>query len=357
MAEEIADFSGWATKAGLKCADGRTIMPDAFKHQDGVEVPLVWQHQHNSPENVLGKAILHNRPEGVWIDAYFNDTDAGATAKKLVHAGNVKFLSIWANKLVEKAKQVFHGSIREVSLVLAGANPGAVIENVALAHGDGVYDELDDEATITTGLEISLAHADSDDDDNDSDGESLKDVYNTLTDKQKQLFHYMIGQTAELAETPVKHGDDEEEKADDESEDESEDGNDDESDENDSDDESDENDNESKDKTEDNLEHQEGDEMTRNIFEKSEGGVSTKTEGPQLTHDQMRTIWEDAKKPGMTLKESLLAHADEYGITNIELLFPDAQAIDNRPEWITRRMEWRRCSTAPASSPSPRSSP
>src|SRR5688572_8871755 len=118
MAEEIADFSGWATKAGLKCADGRTIMPNAFEHQDGLEVPLVWAHQHNSPDNILGKAILHNRPEGVWIDAFFNDTDAGVTAKKLVHAKNIKFLSIWANKLVERAKQVFHGSIREVSLVL-----------------------------------------------------------------------------------------------------------------------------------------------------------------------------------------------------------------------------------------------
>jgi HK97 family phage prohead protease len=121
------DFSGWATKAGLKCTDGRTIMKDAFAHQDKMTVPLVWQHGHHDPENVLGYAVLEHRDEGVYCHGYFNDTPKGQSTKKLVQHGDVTFLSIYANNLVERAKQVFHGAIREVSLVLAGANPGAIL--------------------------------------------------------------------------------------------------------------------------------------------------------------------------------------------------------------------------------------
>src|SRR5215471_5169693 len=148
------DFSGWATKAGLKCTDGRTIMPDAFKHQDQMTVPLVWQHGHTDPNNVLGHAVLENRPEGVYARGFFNDTPSGKQGKALVHHRDVRFLSIWANQLVERAKQVFHGSIKEVSLVLAGANPGAEIDYVSIAHGDDL-EQLKDEAIIHTGLEIT----------------------------------------------------------------------------------------------------------------------------------------------------------------------------------------------------------
>jgi len=137
-----ADFSGYCTKAGLECSDGRTIMPDAFKHQDKVQVPLVWQHGHSEPANVLGHAILEARPLGVYAYAFFNDTPSGQTAKQLVQHKDIRMMSIFANQLVERSKKVFHGFIREVSLVLAGANPGAVIENVSLNHGDGIFETL-----------------------------------------------------------------------------------------------------------------------------------------------------------------------------------------------------------------------
>ena len=144
-----ADFSGYATKAGLKCSDGRTIMPDAFKDNHGMKVPLVWQHGHNDPTNVLGHAVLENRPDGVYAYGYFNDTDSGQSAKTLVEHKDITMLSIYANKLVERGKNVLHGAIREVSLVLSGANPGALIDNVRIAHSDGDVETLDDEAVIT----------------------------------------------------------------------------------------------------------------------------------------------------------------------------------------------------------------
>src|SRR5437868_1765865 len=152
------DFSGYATKAGLKCSDGRTIMPVAFKGMDGQTVPLVWQHGHNEPSNVLGHAVLEAREDGVYCHGYFNNSDQAKTAKQLVQHKDIKSLSIYANQLIERSKQVFHGVIREVSLVLSGANPGAVIDNVAVAHSDGSTDILDDEAVIYTGLE--LQHSD-----------------------------------------------------------------------------------------------------------------------------------------------------------------------------------------------------
>jgi HK97 family phage prohead protease len=149
-----ADFSGYATKAGLKCSDGRTITAEAFKHQDKMTVPLVWQHGHNDPNNVLGHMELEARVDGVYGYGYFNDTPQGLNAKKLVEHKDVNRLSIYANELVEKAKVVLHGAIREVSLVLSGANPGAQIDYVRLAHTDGSIEELEDEAIILTGLEL-----------------------------------------------------------------------------------------------------------------------------------------------------------------------------------------------------------
>jgi HK97 family phage prohead protease len=310
------DFSGYATKAGLKCSDGRTIMPDAFKHHDGTRVPLVWQHGHEENTNVLGHAILENRGDGLYAYGFFNDTPSGQNARALVRHGDVESLSIWANKLVEKSKQVFHGVIREVSLVLSGANPGAKIDYVSIAHSDGEVETLEDEAIIYSGLEIE--HADGSDDGSD-DGETVQDIYDTLTDKQKDVVHYMIG--AALEEAGVKQsstGGDEKNKLE----------------------HSEEN---KKDKSEEDdsgaLEHQEGNkEMTRNVFE-SQGRNGTAKQRATLTHDQLTNIVASAKKMG-SFKEAFLAHAVEYGIEDIDLLFPDAKALTNAPEFIKRKTEW-----------------
>lgn len=207
--ESNYDFSGWATRANLKCSDGRTIMRDAFKENDGKIVPLVWNHQHNDPENVLGHALLENRGDGVYAYCKFNDSDAGKSAKLLVEHGDVNALSIWANQLKQKMSNVMHGNIREVSLVLAGANPGAYIESV-LSHGE----ESDEEGIIFTGEEIVLEHGCKSDSENEElkhskediemadetkkntseDEETVEDVFNTLNEKQKTVVYALIAQ-------------------------------------------------------------------------------------------------------------------------------------------------------------------
>lgn len=184
---EKFDFSGWATKANLKCSDGRVIMKDAFKHNDGHTVPLVWNHQHNDSNNVLGHAMLENREEGVYAYCTFNDTESGVNAKKIVQHGDVCSLSIYANKLKQQGSNVLHGEIRELSLVLAGANPGAFIDNIIM-HGE----DSDEEAIIYTGEEISLYHAE--EESQSDDEETLADIFNTLNEKQKKAVYYMIGQ-------------------------------------------------------------------------------------------------------------------------------------------------------------------
>lgn len=196
------DFSGWATKANLKCSDGRTILKDAFKHNDGQTVPLVWNHQHNNPDEVLGHALLENRDEGVYTYCTFNDTESGQTAKLLVEHGDVNQLSIYANQLQQKGGMVLHGAIKEVSLVLAGANPGAFIDSV-IKHGE----ESDEEAIIYTGEDISLYHADEDgeksddskksDDKNKSDEKSIKEILNTLNEEQKDAVAAVVGMAIE----------------------------------------------------------------------------------------------------------------------------------------------------------------
>lgn len=198
------DFSGWATKAGLRCSDGRTILRDAFKDNDGQTVPLVWNHRHNDPNEVLGHALLENRDEGVYAYCKFNDTESGQTAKLLVQHGDINALSIYANQLKQQGSNVIHGAIREVSLVLAGANPGAFIESV-IKHGE----ECDEEAVIYTGEEISLFHSGEKKGDTamneetktakTEDEETVADVFNTLTDKQKTVVYAMIGQALEDA--------------------------------------------------------------------------------------------------------------------------------------------------------------
>ena len=225
------DFSGWATRNNLKCSDGRTILKDAFKHNDGQKVPLVWNHQHNDPLNVLGHALLENREEGVYAYCVFNDTEAGQNAKLLVQHGDISALSIYANKLKQQGANVLHGVIREVSLVLAGANPGAFIDSV-MSHGE----DSDEEAIIYTGEDISLFHADDEIDEveeleeieeNEEAAEpelehadeepekeetpvakkTVKEVFNELTEEQKDVVYVMLG---EVAKNPAKYVDEDE---------------------------------------------------------------------------------------------------------------------------------------------------
>lgn len=214
------DFSGWATKNDLRCSDGRTIRRDAFKDNDGTTVPLVWQHQHNDPSNVLGHALLENRDEGVFAYCTFNETDNGQHAKALVQHGDITALSIYANQLKQHGSDVLHGVIKEVSLVLAGANPGATIINSSIAHSDGTETDLEDEAMIFTGENISLAHADDDEGEkapeNDKenktvkDEKTVKDVFDEFTEEQKQVVYFMIGQALEDSknnDNEAKHSD------------------------------------------------------------------------------------------------------------------------------------------------------
>lgn len=296
------DFSGWATKNNIKCSDGRTILKDAFKQHDGQTVPLVWNHQHNESANVLGHAVLENRDEGVYAYCTFNDTEAGKNAKLLVEHGDVTALSIYANQLKQKGSNVMHGTIREVSLVLAGANPGAFIDSV-IRHGEF----CDDEAVIYTGEELALYHADNNssdkedkevkkenekgDDKVDNNEKTIKDVFDTLNEEQKNVVYALIGQALEdkeMAQSAIEEN-------------------------------------------ENNIEENGGEqEMKHNVFE----GKATEN-NDVLSHDAMETILKDAKRYG-SLKESFLAHADTYGIKDIEWLFPDAKNVNTQPDFIKR---------------------
>lgn len=200
------DFSGWATRANLKCSDGRTIMKDAFKHNDGATVPLVWNHQHNDPNEVLGHALLENREEGVYAYCTFNDTESGKTAKLLVQHGDVNALSIYANQLKQQGGYVSHGSIREVSLVLAGANPGAFIDSDSIKHGE----DSDEEAVIYTGENIEIFHAEKETKEEEKpvaeeakktggEDKTVAEVFETLNEEQKTVVYALIGQALEDA--------------------------------------------------------------------------------------------------------------------------------------------------------------
>ena len=285
------DFSGWATRNNLKCSDGRTIIKDAFKHNDGQTVPLVWNHQHNDPLNVLGHALLENRDEGVYAYCKFNETESGRNAKLLVEHGDVSALSIYANQLKQQGPNVLHGAIREVSLVLAGANPGAFIDSV-VRHGE----ESDEEAIIFTGEDISLYHADEKEDkpvdkkeesksNKKEDEETVADVFETLNDKQKTVVYAMIGQALEEKEEPEDNNNNDDSKG----------GNKD---------------------------------MKHNVFDNEDTQ-------DVLSHSDMEAIFADAKRYG-SLKDSALAH----GIESIDLLFPDAQNATNTPQFIQRDMGW-----------------
>lgn len=300
---ETYDFSGWATRNDLKCADGRTIRRDAFKHNDGDVVPLVWNHQHDDPFNCLGQATLENKPEGVYAYCSFNNSESGKQARELVMHGDVKALSIYANHLSQNKRtgDVFHGDIKEVSLVLAGANPGALIEDI-IQHSDD--DDGDEQAIIYAGgafdLEIrhsdipkeepmnpdeKLIHADPEPaEDNDTE-ETIGDILSTLNEKQMNAVYAIVGQALEDGGATDDENDDEEE----------------------------------------------GEtEVKHNIFDND-----TADQSNVLQHADMEAILADGKRYG-SLRESALAH----GIDGIDTLFPEPKNLNTPPDWITRKMDW-----------------
>ena len=309
------DFSGYATRNDLKCSDGRTIRAGAFKECAGKVVPLVWQHQHGDPMNVLGHAVLEERDDGMYSYCSFNDTEPAKQARQLVLHGDVNQLSIYANKLVQKNGDVLHGAIREVSLVIAGANPGAMIDNIAMAHGeDGESDEaiiynndfidnlggdLEDNSdeTIEHSEEV-IEHADSEDKKEEKEmptedsgkEKTVQDVIDTMNEEQKKVMMYLVGVAAE------KGG------------------------------------------AKENDENEGDEDMKHNVFDGSDEYTGSADQN-ELTHSQIETIISDGKKFG-SLRDSFLAHADDYGIKDIDWLFPEAKTFTDKPEFISRKMEW-----------------
>ena len=289
------DFSGWATRNDMLCADGRTIRKNAFKGNDGTEVPLVWDHNHSGPENVLGHALLENR---VYAYCVFNDTEKGKTAKSLVQHGDVRSLSIWANGLMEVGKDVIHGCIRELSLVLSGANPGAFITEI-LAHGDGEdpglilgYDEnimiyhSSDAKDNTPTPKDNAKDGDKSKPDDKSGDETVEQIFNSLNDKQKEVVCNMIGQAREDGKSEGKKE-------------------------------------ASDDKTKNNEPNKEDKSMKHNLFDKD----SQKNDKNTLSHSAIAEIIGDGKRYG-SLKESFLAHAAEYGVDQVDMLFPEYQSVN-----------------------------
>lgn len=297
---EKFDFSGWATRNNRKCSDGRTIMKDAFKENDGQRVPLVWNHQHDDSENVLGHALLENRDEGVYAYCTFNDTARGRDAKTMVEHGDITALSIYANKLKQNSGNVIHGVIREVSLVLAGANPGAYIDSI-MCHGEA----SDEEAVIYSGEDISLFHAEENDKEetevenevihNESETEiahaesekTPKEVFDTLNEEQKNVVYALIGQALN-------------------------------------------------DKNADENNEEDDNMIKHNVFEANEENNET-----VLSHADMENLFKRGKQLG-SLREAVdeLCHSADYGIDEIDMLFPEAKNLNNPPEFIKRDMDW-----------------
>ena len=313
--EKNYDFSGWATKNDILCSDGRTIKKNAFKDDDGKKVPLVWMHDHGNPENVLGHAFLVNKDEGVYCYGKFNDTPEGEHAKSLVKNGDISSLSIYANHLKhDSRKNVMHGSIKEVSLVLAGANEGAVIDNVVLEHSDG-WEELEDEANIYFGdnlidkVDVVLKHADEKSREKEiemDEEKTIGDVISTMNDEQKQAMYVLIGEA-------LNEDDDDDE------------------------------DDDYEDDTDEEMSH--GDDegetlMKHNVFDNE----YSYDDGEVLTHADMQEIFKEAKRQGSlkaAVEDYAMSHADgDYGIKDIDTLFPDARNLTNSPEFIKRETGW-----------------
>lgn len=345
MADHLADFSGYATRNDLRCSDGRTILKDAFKDNDGQIVPLLWQHGHNDSNNVLGHCRLENRADGVYAHAYFNETPAGKNAKQQVQHGDIKFLSIFANQLVEQAKRVVKGNIREVSLVLAGANPGAYIDNVNVVHSDGFTEPDLEEAYIGTGFEIELEHADTATE-GDMAGPTIEDVVNSMTEEQKNVLYFMVAQAMAHdgmdEEGALQHDEEESAESEDDGDaDESVESEDAESSDESADEDADGSDDEDNDEAGADVQHdnisQEDDSMTHNVFENGKGTGGN----PQVTlsHSDVEGIVADAIKNG-SLKGAVESYVLSHGIENIDYLFPDAKTLESTPAFLSRRMEW-----------------
>lgn len=300
------DFSGWATKNDLLCADGRTIRKDAFADNDGDVVPLVWQHGHSSPENVIGHALLQNMPDGVYAYGVFNDTDNGQHAKALVKHGDITALSIYANQLKQNGGNVIHGNIREVSLVIAGANPGASIEHV-MVHGE--YDGEsaiihNDDYTVDTETLYEMYNIDEDDellhadessneeDNNMASEKTIKQVFDEMTDEQKAVVYFMVGEALGDSDD-VEHS----------------------------------------------IYDMEDDYMKMNVFDSGNEWGDTLVHAQIQLYEDKDAIFTDAKRLG-SFKDSVLSHAADYGIDNIDYLFPDPKNVENTPGWIKREDEW-----------------
>lgn len=299
------DFSGWATKNDLLCADGRTIRRGAFADNDGDVVPLVWQHGHSSPSNVIGHALLKNKSEGVYAYGVFNDTENGQHAKALVKHGDITALSIYANQLKQQGGNVIHGNIREVSLVIAGANPGASIEHV-MVHGEEDGESAiihNDDYTVDTETlyemynideEEELEHADGNSDKEEikmSSEKTIKQVFNEMTEEQKAVLYFFVGEALSDREEDVEHYD------------------------------------------------MEGDYMKSNVFDSGLEYGDTLTHAAIQLYEDKTAIFADAKRLG-SFKDSVLSHAADYGIENVDYLFPDPKNVTDTPGWIKREDEW-----------------
>jgi len=316
------DFSGYATKVGLKCSDGRTILQDAFQDSDGKTVPLVWQHLHNDPGNILGHAVLENRKDGVYAYCSLNGSAAAVDAKEAIKHGDITALSIYANSLIEKGKNVIHGAIREVSLVIAGANPEAYIDNLAFEHGDGSVVQDETEAIISANEELKLFHAeDPKEDKTEDDDKTVAEVFETLNETQKTVVYAMI---AEALKTSNEESEEESEEEEEEIKQTS----------------------------------IEGDttNMKKNVFDNTSDDTTMAHDA--LTYDELQQVFMDARKSQSTLKNSFLAHGFEtiseayaayegnntgalkHSITDIEYLFPDAKTLTGTPAMVSPREEW-----------------
>lgn len=323
------DFSGYATKVGLKCSDGRTILQDAFQDSDGKTVPLVWQHLHNDPGNILGHARLENRKDGVYAYCSLNGSSAAQDAKEAIKHGDISALSIYANSLIEKGKNVIHGAIREVSLVIAGANPEAYIDNLAFEHGDGSVVQDESEAIISANDTLELFHAEEVKDDKKEDDQTVAEVFETLNDTQKMVVYAMLAEALKTSEEVLEESTEEEEEE------------------------------EVKQSAikENNQTSIEGDlNMKKNVFDNTSDENDMAHEA--LTKDELQQVFMDARKSQSTLKNSFLAHGFEtiseayaayegnntdalkHSITNIEYLFPDARTLTGLPAIVAPREEW-----------------
>ena len=284
------DFSGYATKHDVKCSDGRTIKKDSFKHQHGETVPLVWQHMHSNPENILGKAYLEHRDDGVYAYGHLNNSESATQVKELLKHGDVNSLSIFANQLKQNGSDVIHGKILEVSLVLSGANPGAKIDNIQFAHSDGSVYQDDSEAVITSGTEIQLGSEEIEHGSTEKEA-TVEEILDSMNEQQRALTYALVADALESGSSS---------------------------------------------NTED-VSHsiQGGNEMKKNVFDKQEVEKTN-----VLSHSQIKEIFDYAASKKTTLKEAVLQHAGTYGIDDIEILFPDAQALAKEPTFISRDMAW-----------------